>query len=199
MTDHGVTEDGMSPNRKKVGVDLGLTDEEKQELRRIAQVVIDKKSRGEELPTFSPLTEKLTEHLGAFVTIQKKGMLRGCIGSVQANDELYKTVEYMAEAAACRDPRFRPVGEEELPFLDLEISVLTPLVEIDDPNEVEVGRHGILIRKGACSGLLLPQVATERSWDRITFLEQTCRKAGLPENAWKDKEAKIYVFSADVF
>jgi AmmeMemoRadiSam system protein A len=105
----------------------------------------------------------------------------------------------MAQAAAFRDPRFRPVEEEELPLLDLEISVLTPFEEIDDPEQIQVGLHGILIRKGYISGLLLPQVATERNWDRMTFLEEACRKAGLPRNAWKDPDTKIYVFSADVF
>jgi AmmeMemoRadiSam system protein A len=126
-------------------------------------------------------------------------MLRGCIGSLDASDPLYLTVEEMAQAAAFRDPRFRPVSEDELPYLDLEISVLTPMREIDDQDEIEVGKHGIMIKKGRLSGLLLPQVASERNWDRITFLEETCRKAGLPRDAWKDKETKIYVFSADVF
>ena len=189
----------MPQQDKEVGVDLGLTDEEKQELHRIARTVIEKKTRGEEIPDFSASTEKLTELRGAFVSLYKKGMLRGCIGSINPEEQLYKVIEDMAESAAFRDPRFRPVDEEELPYLDLEISVLTPLERISDPEDVEVGRHGILIRKGLYSGLLLPQVATERDWDKITFLEQTCRKAGLEADAWKDEEAEIYVFSADVF
>jgi uncharacterized protein (TIGR00296 family) len=86
-----------------------------------------------------------------------------------------------------------------LPYREVEISALTPLEEIRDPDEIEVGKHGIMIRKGYHSGLLLPQVATERDWDRITFLQETCRKAGLPRDAWREKDAKIYVFSADVF
>jgi AmmeMemoRadiSam system protein A len=105
----------------------------------------------------------------------------------------------LAQAAAFRDPRFAPLLEEELPYLDLEISVLTPLTEIKDPEEIQVGVHGIFIRRGYRSGVLLPQVATERNWDRFTFLEETCRKAALPLDAWKDEETKIYVFSADVF
>jgi AmmeMemoRadiSam system protein A len=189
----------MSPKTKDVGVDLGLTDEEKQELHRIARAVIESRCRGKSLPGVSPSTEKLAEGRGAFVCIYKQGMLRGCIGSLDASDPLYKTVEEMAQAAAFRDPRFRPVTEEELPYLNLEISVLTPLEEVNNPEDVEVGRHGIMIRKGMLSGLLLPQVASERNWNRITFLEETCRKAGLPRDAWKDKDAKIYVFSADVF
>jgi AmmeMemoRadiSam system protein A len=189
----------MASERARVGVDLGLTDEEKQELRRIARTSIESQSRGEPLPSFSPTTEKLKEGRGAFVCIYKQGMLRGCIGSLDASDPLYKTVEEMAQAAAFRDPRFRPVSEDELPYLDMEISVLTPLKEVQDPEEIEVGKHGIMMRRGVLSGLLLPQVATERNWDRRTFLQETCRKAGLPRDAWKDKETKIYVFSADVF
>jgi AmmeMemoRadiSam system protein A len=189
----------MSSGKKDVGVDLGLTDDEKNELHRIARTVIEKKSRGEQLPTFSASEGKLRENRGAFVCIYKMGMLRGCIGSVEASDPLATTVEEMAEAAAFRDPRFRAVTEDELPHLDLEISVLTPLREISDPDEIDVGKHGIMLRKGIYSGLLLPQVASERNWDRLTFLEETCRKAGLPKTAWQDHDTKIYVFSADVF
>lgn len=189
----------MSPQKKKVGVDLGLSDEEKKELHRVARTVIEKRARREQLPSFAANTEKLNEERGAFVCVYKQGMLRGCIGSLDARDPLIKTVEEMAQAAAFQDPRFRPVSADELPYLDLEISVLTPLEEVKSPEEIEVGKHGILIRKGYNSGLLLPQVATERDWDRVTFLQETCRKAGLPRDAWQDKDARIYVFSADVF
>ena len=105
----------------------------------------------------------------------------------------------MAEAAALRDPRFPPVNEKELPDLEIEISVLTPLKKIADVSEIEVGKHGIYIKKGWNSGLLLPQVATEYGWNRQTFLEHTCQKAGLPSNAWKEKGTEIYIFSADIF
>ncbi len=189
----------MSSEKARVGVDLGLTDDEKQELRRIARTVIEAKSRGQAVPSFRPSTEKLKEGCGAFVCIYKQGMLRGCIGSLDADDPLYKNVAEMAQAAACRDPRFRPVSPDELPYLDLEISALTPLIQISDPEEIQVGKHGIMIKKGMLSGLLLPQVASERNWDRVTFLQETCRKAGLPMDAWKDKGTEIYVFSADVF
>ena len=133
------------------------------------------------------------------MSIHKKGMLRGCIGTLEASSPLWKCVEDMAQAAAFRDPRFRPVTEEELPYMDVEISVLTPFCEVEDPAAIQVGLHGLLIRKGYMSGLLLPQVASERNWDCITFLQETCRKAGLPADAWKDEDTKIYVFSADVF
>jgi AmmeMemoRadiSam system protein A len=105
----------------------------------------------------------------------------------------------MAEAAAFKDPRFTPVKEKELPELDIEISVLTPLKKITDVNEIQVGKHGIYIVKGMWAGLLLPQVATEYGWDRQTFLEHTCQKAGLPSNVWKEKDTEIYIFSADIF
>lgn len=189
----------MSTKSKEVGVDLGLNDDEKAELRRIARTVIEKRALCESLPPVTASGGKLEEKWGAFVSIYKQGMLRGCIGTLESSNPLTRTVEDMAQAAAFRDPRFRPIGPEELPYLELEISVLTPLREVDDPSEIQVGRDGILIRQGSFSGLLLPQVAAERNWDRETFLEETCRKAGLPRHAWKERNTKIYVFSADVF
>ncbi len=184
---------------KKVGVDLGLNDQEKKTLHHIAKTVIENKARGKAVPEFKVDSSTLKENRGAFVTIQKKGQLRGCIGYIEGRGPLYKTVEEMAEAAAFRDPRFMPVSDKELPDLNIEISVLTPLRKITDVNEIEVGKHGIYIKKGWYSGLLLPQVATEYGWDRLTFLEHTCNKAGLPSHAWKDKSAEIYIFSADIF
>ncbi len=183
----------------KIGVDLGLTAEEKEQLKTIARTVIRNKVEGKPVPHFEPGTDKLRETLGAFVTIQKQGMLRGCIGAIQTDRPIYKTIEEMAESAAFRDPRFIPIRKGELDELEVEISVLTPLELIDDPERIEVGKHGLLIRRGYASGLLLPQVAAERNWDKITFLEETCRKAGLPNDTWKDKDTDIYVFSADVF
>jgi AmmeMemoRadiSam system protein A len=183
---------------KSVGVDLGLSRDEKEELRRIAREAIAKKLRGDS-SLASPSSEKLKAAQGAFVSLHKRGMLRGCIGTLQTNAPLYKTVEEMAKAAAFEDPRFSPLTEEELAFIDLEISVLTPFEEIKDPEQIQVGLHGLLIRRGSSSGLLLPQVAADRKWNRQTFLEETCRKAGLPKDAWRDPDAKVYVFSADVF
>jgi AmmeMemoRadiSam system protein A len=185
--------------KKDVGVDLGLSEEERQELLKIARTAIENHFRGNPVPIPAPSCEKLKENRGAFVCVKKKGMLRGCMGSFEADEPVYKAVEVLAQAAAFRDPRFTALHEDELPYLDLEISVLTPLTEVKDPDEIQVGAHGIFIRRGMRSGVLLPQVATERNWDRITFLEETCRKAGLPLDAWRDEETKIYVFSADVF
>ena len=185
--------------KEKVGVDLGLNEEEKKTLLEIAHTVIWNKASGKEVPQFKVTSARLKELRGAFVTVTKKGTLRGCIGHIRGTKPLYQTVEEMAEAAAFQDPRFPPITKKELKDLEIEISVLTPFKQITDVSEIEVGVHGIYMERGFYSGLLLPQVATEYGWDRDTFLEQTCRKAGLPPDAWKDKETKIYIFSADIF
>jgi len=185
--------------KEKVGIDLGLSEEEKKTLHEIAHTVIWNKASGKEVPEFKITSERLKELRGAFVTINKKGSLRGCIGHIKGVKPLYKSVEEMAAAAAFQDPRFPPVTKNELKDLDIEISVLTPFEQITDVNKIEVGKHGLYIERGFYSGLLLPQVATEYGWDRDTFLEHTCRKAGLPTDAWKDKDTRIYIFSADIF
>ncbi len=184
---------------KKARVDLGLTDQDKETLRHIAKSVIENKARGNPMPEFTVDSPTLKEKRGAFVTITRGGQLRGCIGYIKAYKPLYQTVEEMAAQAAFHDPRFNPVTERELPDLEIEISVLTPLKRVRDVGEIQVGRHGILIEKGFYSGLLLPQVATEYGWNRKTFLEHTCLKAGLPMDAWKDKDTNISIFSADIF
>ena len=185
--------------RERAGVDLGLSDHDKETLRYIAKTVVENKARGKPVPEFTVDSPVLEEKRGAFVTINKRGQLRGCIGYVQPYKPLYRTVEEMAAQAAFSDPRFDPVTEMELPDLEVEISVLTPLRRIKDVEEIEVGKHGILIEKGFYSGLLLPQVATEYGWDRKTFLEHTCLKAGLPTNVWMEKDVAISIFSADIF
>jgi AmmeMemoRadiSam system protein A len=141
----------------------------------------------------------LAEPCGAFVTLTRRGTLRGCIGHLVGYAPLVETVREMAIAAATEDPRFRNVRPEELPELDIEISVLSPLRRVKDVAEIEVGTHGILIRQGRQQGVLLPQVATEYGWDRETFLAHTCLKAGLPTEAWKDPATSIEIFSAEVF
>ncbi|MBW1709922.1 MAG: AmmeMemoRadiSam system protein A [Deltaproteobacteria bacterium] len=136
---------------------------------------------------------------GAFVTLRKSGRLRGCIGTFSTQNPLKKTVEEMAQAAAFQDPRFPPLRPEEFPEIELEISALTPMRQVESVEEIEVGRHGIYIVQGFNSGVLLPQVATENNWDRKTFLEQTCFKAGLNHDCWRSEETRIFVFSAQVF
>ncbi len=134
----------------------------------------------------------------AFVTLTHGGELRGCIGYVEAVKPLAEAVAHCAASAATADPRFYPVTPEELPGLELEISVLSPLRPIQDPGEVQVGTHGLFISQEGRHGLLLPQVATDYGWDRETFLRQTCLKAGLPGDAWK-RGAQISVFTVDHF
>ena len=175
-----------------------LKEYEKKLLLKIARETIESHVSGKKVLSFEISSPVLMEKRGAFVTIHKKGMLRGCIGYIEAFKPLHETIIEMALAASTKDPRFSPLTSEEIKDIDIEISVLTPLVKIDNPEEIKVGKHGILLRKGFYSGLLLPQVATEYGWDRITFLEHTCQKAGLPKNAWKG-DVEIYIFSADVF
>ncbi len=145
------------------------------------------------------VTEKrYLEKRGAFVTLKVDGQLRGCIGYPLPYKPLYRTIIEMAEAAATQDFRFAPLRAEELPRTKIEISVLTLPEAVKDPKDVEVGRHGIILSKGHCKGLLLPQVPAEYNWDRETFLCHGCLKAGLEENEWK-RGAKIEVFEAQVF
>ncbi|MGB8658635.1 MAG: AmmeMemoRadiSam system protein B [Candidatus Zixiibacteriota bacterium] len=185
---------------EKVGVDLGLTKKDKETLMHIARTTIQSRVSGKNLPAFPIDSPILKEKRGAFVTIREQGQLRGCIGYIEAIKPLYITIQEMAEAAALNDPRFPPVSKEELSSIDLEISVLTPLKRITDVNEIEVGKHGILLKKGYRQGVFLPQVATEQGWDRTTFLNEVCFKAGInDQNCWKDPDAEIYIFSADVF
>ena len=146
-----------------------------------------------------PASTKLSVSSGAFVTLHKKGRLRGCIGRFTSTGPVTETVQEMAQAAAFEDPRFPPLERGELADVDLEISVLTPMRRVDSIEEIEVGKHGIYMIRGMNRGVLLPQVATEHHWDRQTFLENTCLKAGLPQNAWQDGKTEIYVFSAEVF
>jgi AmmeMemoRadiSam system protein A len=150
----------------------------------------------------APLPEAkgaLGENRGAFVTLHRRGQLRGCIGNMIGFRPLVETIREMAIAAATQDPRFDEVRPEELSEIDIEISVLSPMRRIKDVSEIVVGTHGILMRRGMYQGVLLPQVATEWGWDRETFLAHTCLKAGLPTEAWKDPETSIEIFSAEVF
>jgi len=134
---------------------------------------------------------------GAFVTLRDGSGLRGCVGRVEAATPLYLTVRECALSAAFHDSRFDPVRPDEIAHLQIEISVISSLEQIQ-PGEIEVGRHGLMISEGASRGLLLPQVAVEWNWDRTRFLEETCGKAGLPPNAWKHG-AHIFAFTAQVF
>jgi AmmeMemoRadiSam system protein A len=133
---------------------------------------------------------------GAFVSIHRRGELRGCLGRLEPLP-LAAMVRELARAVADSDPRFEAVAASELPEIDIEISVLTPQRRIDSPGEIEVGRHGVIVEQRGRRGLLLPQVAKVRGWDRLTFLEHACLKAGLPRDAWP--RVDIFVFEAEVF
>jgi AmmeMemoRadiSam system protein A len=143
---------------------------------------------------------ELPDCSGVFVTVKRRGELRGCLGTLHCTRGLAAEVARCAADAASRDPRFPPVAVEEIPGLSVEVSVLAPLEEIDpaDPSAVEIGRHGLVAEQGIRRGLLLPQVATEWGWTVEQFLRQTCIKAGLPGDAWKNG-ARVYRFDAEVF
>jgi AmmeMemoRadiSam system protein A len=140
----------------------------------------------------------LDVHRGAFVSIHAADDLRGCLGRLEADRTVADVVAHLAAVVADSDPRFPPVTPEELPTLVIEISVLTPECEVADVAEIEVGRHGLIVEQGSRRGLLLPQVATEYGWDRETFLDHTCVKAGLPPDAWR-QGARVFRFEAQVF
>ena len=155
----------------------------------------------ESLPTelLNNIPESLSKKQGAFVTLHKQGNLRGCIGMFVGEGPLYETIQEMAVSAATKDYRFPCVSVKEMEEIDIEISVLSELEEIDDYNLIEVGTHGIYITRGFHRGVLLPQVATSYGWNKETFLDQTCIKAGLPSGIWREKGTKIEIFSAEIF
>ena len=142
---------------------------------------------------------ELLQKSGAFVTLHKAGQLRGCVGHIVSDKPLYETVAEAAIAAATRDPRFHRVDLSEMPELEIEISVLTPLQSLERVEDLEIGIHGLYIKQGVYSGLLLPQVATTHNWNWTQFLQQACKKAQLPEEAWQDPETEIYLFNSQVF
>jgi hypothetical protein len=177
-----------------------LTDQEKAELLAVARKSVEYMIQNKEpyAPT-APASETLNREYGAFTTLTEGGALRGCIGYTAPIKPLYLTVRDTATLAALRDPRFQPVTAEELPKLAYEISVLSPLRRVTDTEQIQVGRDGLIMKNGEFEGLLLPQVPVEQKWDRQTFLEQTCHKAGMNVNCWKDENTDIFSFTAVVF
>ncbi|AEH44729.1 AMMECR1 domain protein [Thermodesulfatator indicus DSM 15286] len=178
---------------------VGLNEAEKALLLYIARESITSALEGRPPRLPREIPPKLLEPYGAFVTLHKHGQLRGCIGTFHPEGPLYKTVFEMARSAAFNDPRFPPVTLEELSEIDIEISVLSPMWRATSIDEIEVGKHGIYIIRGINRGVLLPQVAVEYGWDRETFLDHTCLKAGLPPGCWQDPETEIYLFTAEIF
>jgi len=179
---------------------FSLTKVEKDTLLEIARKSVETAVReGRSYECSAGGLEALERERGAFVTLTEHGQLRGCIGYVSPLKPLYLTVRDVAMMAALRDQRFRPVTARELGDIEYEISVLSPLRRVRDIQEIRIGQHGLLIHGGGHGGLLLPQVASDEKWDRTTFLEQVCYKAGLPARAWQDPDADLFRFTALVF
>ena len=144
--------------------------------------------------------EILSEKMGAFVTLHKDGELKGCIGHMESEEPLYKTVSEMAVAAAFQDPRFISVTKNDIDSMDIEISALSPMKKINDHNKIQVGTHGVMVKKGVRGGVYLPQVAIETGWNKEEFLNSLCeQKAGIPRDSWKTGDCDIYIFTAEVF
>ena len=179
-----------------------MNDEQKKVLLKLAADTIKAVVAGDKLPEFECDDAMLMEKRGCFVTIKNSGMLRGCIGQFVADRPLIEIVRAMAESSCCGDPRFRdnPITTDEFDELDIEISVLTPLKKTHDPLSLELGVDGIYITNGYASGCFLPQVATETGWSKEEFLSNCCsQKAGLGDDAWKDKDTEVYLFRCEIF
>lgn len=179
---------------------LVLDDHDRQMLLRLARRTLMDFLSTQRKPPLPPLSPALQEPRAVFVTLWRRdsGELRGCRGEIMAHYPLAQAVVEMAIAAAVDDPRFLPVTEAEIPLLAIEISVLTPLHPIT-ASEVVIGRHGVLVSRGARRGLLLPQVATEHEMDREEFLDAVCQKAGLPAHAWRAPDTRLLAFETTVF
>lgn len=173
-----------------------FSQEERTLLLQLAHESVLSRLENREIPE-DPSTTHFAEPRGAFTSIYLHGQLRGCVGYVLPVSSVYRAVIDTARAAAFEDTRFFPVTIDEARQLKIELSILSPPLPIS-ADKVQVGRHGLLISMAGHRGLLLPQVPTERNWDRVTFLEQTCRKAGLPPGAWM-QGASIEAFTAEVF
>jgi AmmeMemoRadiSam system protein A len=178
---------------------LMLNESDKIALLALARTTLESCLNHNPMPELDEANSALREKKGAFVSLHRGDDLRGCIGQLYPDQELYKVVRHCALSAALEDFRFMPVTKDELKELSIEISVLSPFRKIGRIEEIEVGRHGLYMVHGPKRGLLLPQVAVEYGWERETFLEQTCRKSGLTESAWQDPKTSIFIFEADIF
>jgi AmmeMemoRadiSam system protein A len=185
-------------------MDLMITNEEKRILLDEARETITAKLQGRK-PSYQEFQigkdSCLQMPCGAFVSLhtRKNRALRGCIGRMTANTPLRETVHTMAKEAAFSDPRFAPLKPEELDNSQIEISALSPMSPCSNPREVKVGVHGLLLRKGVRSGVLLPQVPVEQGWNLDEYLDYICIKAGLPRGSYEAEDAELYTFTAVVF
>jgi len=166
--------------------------------RRALKLAVERGEFLENLPPDQEHDEDLAQPAGAFVTLRSRGRLRGCIGQLPSGIPLIVVVAYCARAAALEDPRFDPVRPEELAEIDIEISVLSNPEDVT-PEQIEIGRHGLVVSKAGQRGLLLPQVAVQFGWDAKRFLEETCVKGGLDRNAWTESSTRVQAFAAEIF
>jgi AmmeMemoRadiSam system protein B/AmmeMemoRadiSam system protein A len=179
---------------------LSLSPEAQEELLILARQTISQFLETETFPTFHTDDPTLLQPLGAYVTYEKQGALRGCVGRIEADRPAFLNVQYAAVAAAIADSRFPAIDPEELDELDIEITLLEPLRQLESPDEIQIGRDGVLMRVGAEKGALyLPQVPPEQGWDLQATLLNLCRKAGLPDDAWHRDDARFYAFSGQWF
>ncbi|NIP25696.1 MAG: AmmeMemoRadiSam system protein A [Phycisphaerae bacterium] len=179
-----------------------MKDTQKQTLLKVARDTVEAIITGRAAPKPESDDPELNAHCGCFVTLKNKGRLRGCIGRFISDIPLIELVVEMAKASATGDPRFfaDPITAGELEQVDIEISVLSPLERTSDPLTLRLGVDGIYIKQGRASGCFLPQVATETGWTKEEFLSYCCsHKAGLADDAWKDPETEVYLFTAEVF
>ncbi len=180
-------------------MDHALTRDEQTLLLKLARATLEAEFGLGSLPPFEAAEGPLCEHRGAFVTLTLDGQLRGCIGHVTGVEPLWQSVVDNARGAAFRDPRFPALRAEELKSVTIEISALSPLEPVGGPHEITVGSHGLLLERGRFRGLLLPQVAERYGWDAVTFLDQTCRKAGIQPGSWRAADTTIHRFTVDNF
>lgn len=163
--------------------------------RQTLEIFFQKRSYEPEISVYPIFQTKR----GVFVTLRKQGQLRGCIGTFEPEQNLAQTIQAMTLSAAFQDPRFFPLQENELTEVKIEISILSPRQKITNPNLIEMGKHGVYVKKNSRSGVYLPQVATEQGWDREEFLNSLCEeKAGLEREAWRDGSAELYIFTVQV-
>lgn len=178
-----------------------LKKEDGKELIKLAKEAVQSYFKQESLNLSEAVKKRFSEKKGVFVTLKKGRQLRGCIGYIEPTFPLYAAVANAAKHAAFGDPRFPPMTEGELKDISFEISVLTSPKQMkgDIPQQISIGKHGLIIKKGGYSGLLLPQVFTELDVDTESALEMTCEKAGLPAGSWQEKDAKVYSFECQIF
>jgi AmmeMemoRadiSam system protein A len=179
-----------------------MNQEQQKTLLKVAKNTVEAVITDKAVPKFSSDDEQLKAKCGCFVTLKNGEQLRGCIGQFTSDSPLIELISQMAKSSATADPRFfgNPITEKELPQLDIEISVLSPLKKTDEPLSLRLGVDGIYIKRGVLSGCFLPQVATETGWNKEEFLSYCCsHKAGLPADAWKQPDTEVYLFTAEIF